>query len=232
MCAPIISRKYQVTVGGVKIPRHLERPWMEERHRTWLSSTERLDSRKPEDAVGANFAISRDVLDKVPGFDIELGPGALGFGGESLFFSQVREAGYHVTTALDIAVEHHFDKSRLLRSAFLDRSTKAGQSGAYIAYHWEHLVIKYPRLRLIKSIFRLAYLRLRKRDETDVTEGMPQWEMSGVYTTNFLKQYLKERRRGFNYEKHGLVKREECELTVRTKSQLTTPQTNEARRSC
>ena len=206
MCRPIVSREADVVAGGVRIAPQLERPWMELPHRTWLASTDWLAIDANEGMVGANMAISRRVLEKVPSFDTELGPGALGFGGETLFYLQLKRAGYRSVAAFDAAVEHHFDESRLLREGFRDRLAKAGKMFAYIDYHWEHRIIPYARLRLMKAVLRLAYLRFRKRQEIKAVEGMPVWEMMALSGMHFYKQYLIERKRPPNYEKHGLVK--------------------------
>lgn len=208
MCAPILSGKAHVVAGGVKIAPHLERPWMELPHRRYLASTEWLDPKVPEDIIGANMAFSRAVLDKVPAFDPELGPGALGFGDEALFFLQLKEAGYISISALDVEVEHHFHDSRLTRAAFLDRAKKQGQLLAYLKYHWEHQTVSLPRLRLVKAVLRLTCWRLQNRGELACKEGMAFHEMTLVSGVHFYKQYLLERRRPFNYQRHGLVKLE------------------------
>ena len=48
------------------------------------------------DLTGANMAFARRVLDKVPGFDRELGPGGLGFCDDTLFSLQLRTAGFRL----------------------------------------------------------------------------------------------------------------------------------------
>lgn len=181
---------------------------MELPHRTWLASTDWADGPETDCMVGANMAIAKRVFEKVPSFDTELGPGALGFGGETLFYLQLKQAGYRRLGAFDVAVEHHFDEARLLRDGLLDRLAMAGRMFAYIDYHWEHRIIPYPRLRLIKAMLRLAYLRFRNRDEIKAVEGMPAWEMSALSGVHFYKQYLVEQKRPRNYEKHGLVKQD------------------------
>lgn len=206
MCHPILSSKAHAVAGAVKIAPHLERSWMQEGHRAWLASTERLSADDPEDMVGANMAFSREVLAKVPGFDPELGPGALGFGEETLFAFQLRQAGYSITSAFNRVVEHHFDEARLSRASFIDRTKKAGETQAYIAYHWHHDSFNLPHLRLLKALLRLTCKRLRNRREPSINEGMPVWEIDAVFGVYFYKQYLKERKRPVNYEKRGLVK--------------------------
>jgi glycosyltransferase involved in cell wall biosynthesis len=206
MCEPILSGRVDALVGGVKIAPHLERPWMEKTHRWWMGSSEYINAEAPEGMIGANMAFSRKVLEKVPGFDTELGPGALGFEDDTLFTWQLVAAGYRLGCAFDVVVEHHFEESRLSRSGFLERSKKAAQSQAYVAYHWEHCVTPLVRLRYIKAVLRLAYLRMKNRRQKKHEEGLPLWEIDGLYGVYYYRQYLFESKRAFNYEKHGLVK--------------------------
>lgn len=206
MCAPIAAGKADAVVGGVKIAEHLERPWMKRLQRMWLASTDVYDAGKPLNMVGANMAFSREVLAKVPGFDTELGPGALGFEDETLFSRQLKEAGYHFVSAFETTVEHHFDQSRLLRTSFLDAARKKGRSQAYVWHHWQHRTISFPRRRLAGVLLRLAKWRAMRRRECSAVEGMPEWEMTLLTDLYFYKQYLIERKRPRNYDKHGLVK--------------------------
>jgi hypothetical protein len=175
-------------------------------HRAWLASTDSLDAREPEYMVGANMAFSKEVLERVPAFDTELGPGASGFHDESLFSSQLRRAGYRIVSAFGVMVEHHFDESRLLRANFLDTARKMGRSSAYRAHHWEHEEVRRPRLALTLARLRLAKWRAQRRRETLSAEGMPEWEMFLVRQVHFHRQYLVERGRPRNYERRGLVK--------------------------
>ncbi|HEX7316871.1 MAG TPA: glycosyltransferase family A protein [Pyrinomonadaceae bacterium] len=206
MCAPLLAGTAHAVAGGVRIAPHLERPWMGWMHRAWLASTDSLNPQEPEHMVGANMAFSREVLERVPAFDTELGPGASGFHDESLFSFQLKRAGYRIVSAFGVTVEHHFDESRLLRANFLDTAGKMGRSSAYWAHHWEHQELRRPRLELALARLRLAKWRARRRRETLGAEGMPEWEMVLVKQAHFHRQYLLERERPRNYERHGLVK--------------------------
>ena len=206
MCAPLLAGTAHAVAGGVRIAPHLERPWMGWMHRAWLASTDSLNPQEPEHMVGANMAFSREVLERVPAFDTELGPGASGFHDESLFSFQLKRAGYRIVSAFDVTVEHHFDESRLLRANFLDTAGKMGRSSAYWAHHWEHEEVRRPRLALALAQLRLAKWRAQRRRETLGAEGMPEWEMVLVKQVNFQQQYLVERARPRNYERRGLVK--------------------------
>ncbi|HEX8148861.1 MAG TPA: glycosyltransferase [Pyrinomonadaceae bacterium] len=206
MCAPLLGGSAHAVAGGVKIAPHLERPWMGWMHRAWLASTDSLDAREPEHMVGANMALSKEVLGKVPAFDTELGAGAAGFHEEALFSLQLKRAGYRLAPALDVTVEHHFDESRLARANFLDTAGKMGRSSAYWAHHWEHEEVRRPRLELALARLRLAKWRAQRGRECRSPEGMPEWEMVLLKQVHFHRQYLLERSRPRNYERHGLVK--------------------------
>lgn len=109
MCAPIAEGRADAVAGGIEIAAHLRREWMEGFHRDFLASTEALDPGSIGAMIGANCAFSRSVLNKVPAFDPELGPGALGFCDDVLFSRQLVNAGYRLTAVFDYPVTHHFD---------------------------------------------------------------------------------------------------------------------------
>jgi glycosyltransferase involved in cell wall biosynthesis len=206
MCEPMTQNGPCAVAGGVKLAPGLLRPWMTHLHRIWLASTEWLNAPTPQSMVGANMAFSREVLRRVPAFDPELGPGALGFGDEDLFARQLLEAGYRICARLDTFVEHHFDPRRLRRDSWLDAAARRGQVEAYVTYHWRHYGNRLARLRLLRVNGQLMAWRTRHaKDLPD--EGCPERELGLVYYRGFLRGHLQERLRPRNYERHGLVKR-------------------------
>ena len=209
MCAPILSGRAHAVQGGMKIAPHLERPWMSPQHRGMLASTEAMDPRAPHTLVGGNMAFSREVLAKVPAFDPELGPGALGFGDDSLFAGQLQEAGFLTVGALDVEVEHHFEEFRLRRWSLLDNARKRGRSLSYLAHHWHHKAVP-SRWALYRAAaataFRLASLRARRWRDRHGEDGCSKEEMHLVRMASYYRQYLIERDRPRNYTERGLVK--------------------------
>jgi glycosyltransferase involved in cell wall biosynthesis len=210
MCAPILAGEADAVAGGIRIAKHLERPWMQEMHRLFIGGeTTSLNEQKFE-LQGGSMAVARSVLEKVPGFDPELGPGAptgLWSGEETLFSWQVLQAGYRIKLRQDVCVEHHFDPDRLRRAAFVARAVYSGRSRAYLTYHWQHRHVKWPRLRYFKAWLRLrAYRAFMKRNCSAGDEGIELPEFDRVSGLHFYEQYLRERRRPRNYERHGLVK--------------------------
>ncbi len=207
MCEPILSGKADAVAGGVRFAPHLLRGWMTLEHRSSLASTERLNLDTPEEMVGANMAFARKVLEKVPKFDVNLGPGALGFGDDTLFSFQIKQAGYTLAGALDTVVEHHFDPARLTRKSHLEAAAKIGRTRGYLAHHWLHEDVAQPRLCLAKRLLRLRYARVRRRNEVAQPEGVPLWEKNVLMDIFFYRQYLQERTKPRLYERKGLVKR-------------------------
>lgn len=206
ICGPILRGEADAVAGGVRIADHLERPWMETLHRNWLASTEGIDADKPNRMVGANMAFSREVLNKVPKFDVELGPGALGFADETVFCWNLSQAGYKIASALDVCVVHHFDPARLSRESFLNTVAKFGKVDAYLMHHYFYSNVRFPYLRALKHYLQLALLRVIKRKECCQSEGSPLWELDLVREVNLYKQWSVERKRPRRYEERGFLR--------------------------
>lgn len=203
MTAPIAAGTAKAVCGGVQIAPHLLKPWMRLIHRSWLASTEWLDPRDPTSMIGANMAFSREVLGKVPGFDIELGAGALGTSEETLFAAQLRQAGYQIFSRLDVCVEHHFQPSRLHRDSWVDAAAKQGASLAYRGHHWEHWGCRIGRLRRLIAARNLAQWREHHLPQMEA-EGCHEQELMLLVEMATVCAHLEERRRPRNYERHGL----------------------------
>lgn len=206
MCRPIVSGAADAVAGGVRLAPHLCRPWMRIIHRGMLASTEYLDPRRPQEFVGANMSISRQLLTDVPAFDPELGAGALGFCEESLFAWQLSQAGYRLAAALETSVEHHPPESRLARSSYVEAAMKLGRCRAYIAYHWEHRVVKFATLRLVAASVRLAVYRIARSGNIRAVERCDEEELRLITSVYFFWQLMVERRHPRKYTERGLVK--------------------------
>ena len=151
--------------------------------------------------VGGNMACSRSVLNKIVGFDVELGPGGwFGYGDDTLFSEQLRGAGFRIVDVLDATVEHHFPPQRLERENWLQVARKMGRTDAYFSYHWRHTHWNHPYWALVKATLRLAVCRLHSR------AGMPPAADPALprladATRHFSAclQYLAERNRPFRH---------------------------------
>ena len=204
--APIVQGRFDALAGRITIAPHLMRPWMTKTHLALLSSTRCLSVSGPESAVGANMAFTRRVLQKVPCFDPELGPGRLGFWDDTLFTSQLKRAGYTLGMAVDAVVEHHFDASRLSRMWFLNRARGEGRSSAYVSWHWRHEQIAQAAILAQRYQCELVLKRVLRWRDWHQTEGIALWEWHLLVGIAFNRHYLLERRRPHAYELLGTRK--------------------------
>jgi glycosyltransferase involved in cell wall biosynthesis len=201
MCRPILNGEADAIAGGVVIPPELRMPG--DGDPAWIASTEVLDPVRPERLVGANMAFHRRVLERVPAFDVELGPGALGFADETLFGWQLAEAAYRIAGRLDVAVEHHFDPSRLSRKALLAMAARLGRSEAYVDYHWAHNERPDGLLAKLRARVGLAARRLLRWRDCYRRQRVMRWEIQRVRVNAYLSHLAHERKRPRNYERRG-----------------------------
>jgi GT2 family glycosyltransferase len=198
------------------LPDYLQRPWLTPIHRWWLASS---DDAQPHNGVreliGANMAVRRSVLERVPRFDPELGPGALGLGEDSLFGWQLVEAGFKIGYASTGAAVHHLDVSRLRRNNWLAEARKHGRTEAYQQYHWNGLDIKNPRSKSLWLGMKLISRRLLQRPPALQEEGCSLWEMSYVQDLAFCTQFSREHQRPRNYVRRGLTRRDNDSVSVK-----------------
>jgi len=194
LCSPIAEGRADAVAGEIVLAPDLLRPWMTRMHRNWLASTECDPGAAPR-MVGANMAFSRRVLEKVPAFDTELGPGRLGFGDDVVFGEQLAAAGYRIVAAPDAVVEHHFDPSRLTRASFLDAARKHGRTMGYVDFHWRRRIPGRLRARLAYAAARLAAWRACHPLQFFRTEGAEAAEMYHVQTLHYVRQLRREQQR-------------------------------------
>ncbi len=213
MCRPILRDEADAVAGGVVFSPELDRKTRVAR--SWFASTETIRTTAPDRCVGANMAISRAVLSQVPAFDTELGPGALGFGGETLFCYQLRQAGFRLTTRFEIAVEHNFDPSRLSRPNMLEAARRMGRCKAYVNYHWHHQEPAAGWGELIRLQFLLGLRRLWHWRRCSNGDQPPMWELKMLEKIELCRQTMRESARPRHYEEHGLVRMTGDEQLVR-----------------
>ena len=221
MCDPILSGRTDAVAGCIALAPELERPWMKRPHRAVLASTDLLDLDDPQEMFGASMAFARRVLEKVPSFDEELGPGTpVGGMEDSLFSWQLKEAGFRLVACTDAVVEHRPDASRLSRSSFIAAAGQYARSLAYINYHWSHTrpraleKIRNPWLNLAYHRTRLHLLRWKCRLTIGKprSEGIPLWEFAALQHIERVRQYQRERGGVRNYDRRALVKRDRGRL--------------------
>jgi glucosyl-dolichyl phosphate glucuronosyltransferase len=203
MTGPLMRRDYDAMVGRIELGAELSRPWMTNMHKRWLASPGADGRIGPLELIGASMGFHRCVLERVPEFDTELGPGALGFADDALFSWQLQEAGFRIGEEPGALVTHHPDASRLSHSSWLSAARARGRTEAYVLYHWQHSDIKNPRLR---RWWLGAKLAARRRVSRLDQEGAALWEMSYVLHIEKSRQFEVERKRARNYAKRGLRK--------------------------
>lgn len=207
MCRPILEGSADAVAGGVTIAPYLERPWLRGDLRGWVGCSDKaVDVNVPGHAVGANISFSRKVLTKVPWFDPETGPGALGFYDDAIFWRQIVAAGYRIVGRPSVIVEHHFDQSRLNRKGFLAIAKRLGNSLAYVTYHWEQTPIRFLLLKQMYYRGLLALWRLLVIAPSGDRETPRNREIQLEFAIALVSQYARERRLPRKYERHGLIK--------------------------
>ena len=212
MVAPIQSGQADAVAGGVHIAPHLE-PYCHDDSLRY-ASTASLNAENPDRMTGANMAFGRHVLERVPAFDPNLGAGALGTEEETLFSWQLKEASYRIASAFDVSVEHHFERSRLTRSSYLNYRQKLAQSNAYVCHHWHHWEMS-PlalRLRMALKYMQLAWVRLANARMIYIENKACPAEGKVTHYITFLRQLLKLHGEPRKYEKHGLVRLGKAEM--------------------
>jgi glycosyltransferase involved in cell wall biosynthesis len=203
MCDPIQAGIADGVAGSVRIPPKLQRDWMTAIH---VSCFAWDFSRGGESValIGANMAFARRVLERVAGFDVELGPGRLGFSDDVLFTWQMVAAGFRLHTAGECFVEHHFDPNRLRSTSMRDRADRQGRVEAYLEYHWLHGRVTLP---FLKCMFLALMVQLARHLVPDRQEGCSAWEFRLRTKAAFHRQICIERQRPRNYAHRGLLKR-------------------------
>lgn len=66
--------------------------------------------------TGTNMSFKRDIVNKVGGFDVRLGPGAAGFSEDTEFSMRLREAGYKIGYTPHAIVYHELNPGRYGRA--------------------------------------------------------------------------------------------------------------------
>jgi glycosyltransferase involved in cell wall biosynthesis len=207
MARPLLEKRCEAVAGRILLSPELRRSWQTHMHGIWLADVPVLGANSPE-LVGASMGIHRSVFEKIDAFDEELGPGASGFGEETLLWMQMKEAGLRIQAVQDTFVIHHPDATRLLRSNWLATAERFGRTSAYTAHHWKHTRVHYPGLRAFWLKIKLFLRRLLRRTPRLGAEGCPEWEMSYLAGIESLRRFGEESRRPRNYDRRALRRKE------------------------
>ncbi|MBI3853200.1 MAG: glycosyltransferase family 2 protein [Verrucomicrobia bacterium] len=206
MVSPLLRGQTDAVVGKVVLAQNLIKPWLTAWHQVFLAVVDR-QFHGQVGLIGANMGFRRSVLERVPAFDTELGPGSPGLlNEESLFGLQLVEAGFKIGYVENATVTHQPAADRLKRRQWLAAAGKYGRTQAYIAYHWEHKDIGNPRLKWFWHWVKLHLRRIIQPPADLDSEGCPAWEMSYVLDMEMGRHFCVERRRPRNYSRKGLTK--------------------------
>lgn len=158
MASPILAGNVAATAGLFRIDEEVWQPWMTDEERGMLVSEHSIDPGHPFLASG-NMAVRRELFDRLGGFEEELGPGALGAGGEDLLLTwRLQDAGEQIVAVKSATANHFVDVSKLTPEALVDRAAEAARSEAWIAHHWwgrqdRHAWLKWCLFRALAVLF-------------------------------------------------------------------------------
>ncbi|MDH4445185.1 MAG: glycosyltransferase [Akkermansiaceae bacterium] len=205
MAEPLFEGRCAAVAGRIKLAPHLVRSWFGLMHRTWLAEV--LDPADGKTAlVGASMGVHSSVFEVIGGFDEALGPGASGFGEETLLGMQIEEAGLLISPVGDTFVVHYPDVVRLLRADWLLAANRFGETSAYIMYHWEHAPVVFPRIRAVVVSIKLRFRQRLMMMFRGPIEGCSEWEMSYRVQIARLKRLAVESNLPRNYYFRSLKK--------------------------
>ncbi len=215
MARPLLEKRCEAVAGRILLAEDLRRPWFTHLHEMWLAEVREPAAESPE-LVGASMGIHRSVFEMIKNFDEELGPGATGFGEETLVWMQMMKAGLRIHPVNDTFLIHRPDPSRLLRCAWLSAAARYGRTNAYLMYHWQHSQVACPALRVFVLRMKLLLRRLPRRSAHLDAEGCPAWEMSYLSRIEELKRFIETSGKSRNYGSgalrgsSNLTKRSNC----------------------
>lgn len=205
MAAPILGGSLDAVVGCIRIAPHLYPDWMKGDWAAHFASTV-LYTEQTHELIGASMGFSRKVLDRVPAFDPELGPGRKGLYEDLLFGYQLKAAGFRLGFLPNICAEHHFEAARLKAEKLCQLSAVFGTSRAYVDYHWHHASAENAIrhwLGWIKAKIVIAVRELlSSSDGAPVSADMRSVLINLAYWKEMMSMSGKSR----NYSLHGLVK--------------------------
>ena len=198
MTRPLLCGDADAVAGEVMIPPHLASRTYGTALERWMflvASTCTIDFAEPHTMVGANMAFTRRVLEKVPSFDIALGPGpnSLGFFDETHFSRRLRNAGFRLAGVPGpaAAVLHHFDPSRLDPKQLVDTCFRMGRSEAYCdRVSGNPMRARRPRLALIDLEARFAARMMRATLLLRSADSKLELRMRRAWSAGYLRQML------------------------------------------
>ena len=199
LCLPVLDGSFSGVTGKIVLPPHLLRPWMMDWHRLWMASTEEYENGTSEPwFIGANMAVSADAARAVPGgFEERLGPGAAGYGEETLFCHELRKRGHRIGFVPSAEVLHCMDPARLSRTNWLGQAMRRGRSCAWQDYFWgKPLPEGGMRREMVLTFIRLWRSRIKRPGLLLHPEMAPVWELVLVSRIAYCRAVLQIKAEG------------------------------------
>ncbi len=200
MTQPLRENIAEIVQGGIRWSDELLRLCPDQSYlpRVITSTRHKTDEELSTGPIGANLAISRAALRRIEPpdhhFDVNLGPGALGVGEETLLGWKLMAKGARLVQLLDIEVEHHFDPCRLTPKGILGVAVAKGRSLGYIDVYWRGV-----RPNALSA--KIAWALLKDTLRTALGAGIwprgnqiPEWKFSYQVTISRLRQIRTELR--------------------------------------
>ena len=191
MAKPLLEKRCDAVAGQILLAAELRRPWLTPLHARLLAETPAPAAKNPV-LVGANMGIHKNVFDRIRGFDIDLGPGATGLGGEeTLLWMQMVELGMSILPVTGTQMMHYPDASRLNHAGWVAAARLQGGTFAYIWHHWQHLHVTNTLISEYWTRLKLLLRVLLRRAHHPMAEGCPEWELSYRIRIETLSAYRK-----------------------------------------
>jgi glycosyltransferase involved in cell wall biosynthesis len=156
--------KYQVGQGIIRLPApekdDPEILKLVERYRTIPKLEFKRQLNQIYSLNGANFFASREVFDRIGGFDERLGPGASGTSEDVDVARRLARANIAIGYVPQAIVYHRVDRSRLTEEYFKQRHVRQGRSRFLIRQRGNAAIL----FNLTRALLRYAYYTVRGKE--------------------------------------------------------------------
>ncbi len=192
----IATRQPDAFGGRIRVLFEDERPnWLTDELLGFLGELNRADTvtrltSADTSFFGGNFGFRREVVDRVGGFDTQLGrKGSINVGGEEVdFYHRLLSAGLRVCWTPEAVIHHRIQASKLKRSYFLDLHYRAGRANGARARDGRSML---PPRYLLPQIGR-AYARALGQRLRLGSDHSLRLEMNAAYFSGYLLGWMRD----------------------------------------